>query len=92
MKKDIYSLIGNEIRAKLLVCLSKKSKNVTEMIQICGLTQSAVSQHLKKLKDGGLVTTKKMGKEIVYTLATKKAATISKMLITLQKTIQKNIS
>ena len=42
--------LRNEVRAKLFLCLSLKPKNVTEMIQTCGLEQSEVSQHLTKLK------------------------------------------
>lgn len=87
MPKDIYSALGNEVRVKLILCLAQKPKNVSQMIEICGLAQSAVSQHLNKLKKNGLVQTKKEGKEIYYSLKYKKAADISKLLVSLQKEI-----
>jgi DNA-binding transcriptional ArsR family regulator len=87
MPYDIYSALGNEVRVKLLLCLSRKAKNVTEMIQTCGLAQSAVSQHLSKLKSAGLVQTKKDGKEILYSLKYKQAAEISRLLQLLQKEV-----
>ena len=87
MSYDIFSAIGNEIRVKLLLCLSKKAKNVTEMINTCGLAQSAVSQHLAKLKSAKLVVTKKKGKEILYSLRSKKISSICLLLQKLQKEV-----
>lgn len=87
MPKDIYSVIGNKVRAKLILCLSQRPKNVTELINNCGLAQSAVSQHLRKLKNAGIVDTKKQGKEVFYYLKYKKAIEISKLLTSLESTI-----
>lgn len=87
MTRDIYTVLGNEVRAKLLLCLSRKSKTVTEMIQTCGLAQSAVSQHLAKLKSAQLVETTKKGKEVYYSLKHKKAADICRLLESLRKEI-----
>ena len=87
MSYDVYSAVGSEVRAKLLLCLYKKSKNVSELIHICGLSQSAVSQHLAKLKSAKLVETKKVGKEIQYSLKYKKAADISRLLHSLQQAV-----
>ena len=87
MSCTIYSAFGNEVRVKLLLCLSQKAKNVTELIRTCGLAQSAVSQHLRKLKSAQLVETKKEGKEIRYFLKYKKAAEIARLLQVLQKEV-----
>ncbi len=87
MAYDIYSVLGNEVRVKLLLCFSRKSKTVTEMIQTCGLAQSAVSQHLAKLKSAHLVETTKRGKEVYYSLKNKKAADVCRLLESLQKEI-----
>jgi DNA-binding transcriptional ArsR family regulator len=76
MPYDIYSAFGNKIRAKLILCLGSKSKNVTDLIGNCGLAQSAVSQHLSKLKKSGIVEAKKEGKAVYYSLKYKKAADI----------------
>jgi ArsR family transcriptional regulator len=87
MTYTIYSALGNEVRVKLLLCLSHRAKNVTEMIHTCGLSQSAVSQHLTKLKTAKLVETKKEGKEVLYFLKYKKAAEIGRLLQVLQKEV-----
>ena len=65
--KKIYAF-SNPVRLKLLCCLNKKSSNVNELIDNCGLAQSAVSQHLTKLKSAGLVKTNRRGKFIYYSL------------------------
>jgi DNA-binding transcriptional ArsR family regulator len=87
MPSDVYSAFGNQVRTKLILCLAQKSKNVTEMIQTCGLSQSAVSQHLHKLKQSGIVEAKKVGKEIFYSLKYKQAAEISKLLLSLEREV-----
>lgn len=87
MTDDVYSVFGNQIRSKLILCLAKKSKNVTELIKTCGLSQSAVSQHLGKLKKFGIVETKKDGKAVWYSLKYKKAADISKLLLSLEQEV-----
>jgi DNA-binding transcriptional ArsR family regulator len=88
MAYDIYSAFGNKIRTKLVLCLAQKAKNVSELISNCGLAQSAVSQHLAKLKLSGLVETKKEGKEVYYSLKYTKAAEISKLLMSLEKEVK----
>jgi ArsR family transcriptional regulator, virulence genes transcriptional regulator len=87
MTYDIYSAFGNKVRTKLIFCLSKKPKNVTELIHSCTLSQSAVSQHLCKLKKSGIVKTQKEGKEIWYSLKYKKAADISQLLLQLEQEV-----
>jgi ArsR family transcriptional regulator len=77
----ILSTFSNETRLKLLLCLSKGEKNVTELISNCELSQSAVSQHLEKLRSAGLVQTRKVGKEVYYSLIYPKAAQISNDLL-----------
>lgn len=88
MSYDLYSAIGNGVRVKLLLCLRRKAKSVTELIETCGLSQSAVSQHLAKLKSAGLVTTDRSGKQIRYSLKYKKAAYVCKSLLELEKEVR----
>ena len=77
MQNDIVSAFSNPVRLKLLCCLSKGKKNVHELIGNCGLAQSAVSQHLMKLKKAGLVKDEKNGKYVFYSLVHPKAAYIA---------------
>lgn len=87
MTNDVYSAFGNQVRTKLILCLAKKPKNVTELINTCHLSQSAVSQHLSKLKKSGIVETKKEGQVVWYSLKYKKAADISSLLVSLEREV-----
>ncbi len=80
MKSQVLSALANPVRLKLIICLSRGSKNVTELIGSCGLSQSAVSQHLEKLRTAGLVTTNRGGKEIYYALKDKETAKVGLVL------------
>lgn len=85
MDDQIFSIFANKTRLKLLVCLSQGEKNVTELIKNCGLSQSAVSQHLEKMRSTGIVSTRREGKEIIYSLIDPKAADISSELLKFAK-------
>ena len=81
MATEILSAFSNKVRLDLIVCLSGKERNVAQLKEICGLSQSAVSQHLKKLRDAGVVATKRDGKEIYYYLVFPQAASVSRSLL-----------
>ena len=80
MEYSAISALSNPVRIKLLCCLSKSSKNVAELMKNCGLAQSAVSQHLIKLKKAGLVRDEKQGKFVYYSLMDKNTAKVADML------------
>ncbi len=83
------SALSNPVRIKLLCCLSKSSKNVAELMENCGLAQSAVSQHLIKLKKSGLVKDRKQGKFVYYSLTDRKTAQVANLLINYCKEVKK---
>jgi ArsR family transcriptional regulator len=77
MQSQTLSSLANVTRLKLLICLSEGKKNVTELIEKCTLSQSAVSQHLEKLRSSGIVKSEKVGKEVYYTLVNPEVAKLS---------------
>lgn len=79
-EKDICKAFGNKDRLRLLDCLSKP-QNVTELQNHCPFSQSALSQHLKILRDSGLVQTQKKGKQIIYKVANEKVSKITNLLL-----------
>lgn len=68
-------------RLKILICLGERPKNVSEMISVCNLSQSAVSQHLSKLKKAGLIKSDCAGREKIYKLTDQRYKVISEILI-----------
>lgn len=56
-------------RLLALCALCEKSHAVGDLEEVTGLGQSALSQHLAKLRGDGLVSTKRHGQTITYELA-----------------------
>jgi len=83
--KNVLRAFSSLPRIKLLLCLKEEEKNVSQLIKNCRLSQSAVSQHLTKLKNWGLVSCQKQGKEVYYKLDKKNAAEIAEKLLVFYK-------
>ena len=66
-KAKLFSLLGNEVRLKivrLFLCYEKMC--VCDLSDVLQMKQSPVSQHLRKLKDGGILKNKRDGMTIFY--------------------------
>ena len=63
------NLAGNEVRLKILYLISKEERLcVCDLSDILSMNIAAVSQHLRKLKDGRLLDNEKAGQTIFYFL------------------------
>ena len=68
---SLLRLIGEENRLKIL-CILKQGKHcVCEIERHLNLSQSLISHHLKDLKETGLISDKKNGLRIYYSLTDK---------------------
>ncbi|GAB3878965.1 metalloregulator ArsR/SmtB family transcription factor [Hymenobacter segetis] len=65
----VLALAGNEVRLQMLFLLADEQLCVCDLADVLQMTISAVSQHLRKLKDGGVVTARKAGQTVFYTLS-----------------------
>jgi DNA-binding transcriptional ArsR family regulator len=66
---NILALAGNEVRLKIIYLLEEEVQLCPcDLSDILGMTIPAVSQHLRKLKDGGVVQTRKEAQTIYYSL------------------------
>lgn len=64
------SLMGNQVRLKLLFLLhAEKRLCVCDMSDILDMNVSAISQHLRKMKDRKLIYTEREGQTIYYYLS-----------------------
>jgi len=63
----VFSLLGNEVRLKIMTLfLHYERMCVCDLSDILKMKQSPISQHLRKLKDGGLLENKREGMTIFY--------------------------
>lgn len=72
--------IGHEGRLMILCHLVGGEKSVTDLEKLLSARQAAVSQQLSRLRAEGLVTPRRDGKTIYYSLADERAARILAVL------------
>ncbi|WP_067277350.1 ArsR/SmtB family transcription factor [Streptomyces jeddahensis] len=65
---EILALLGDRTRLALLHQLADGEADVTTLTTACGAARPAVSQHLARLRLAGLVTTRKDGRRVIYSL------------------------
>jgi len=72
--------MANANRLMILCRLVKGEETVGELVTEVGLSQSAVSQHLIKMKEAGLVVSERRGQQVYYSLASDEVKSILKTL------------
>ncbi|MCM8778176.1 MAG: metalloregulator ArsR/SmtB family transcription factor [Candidatus Omnitrophica bacterium] len=65
---DIFKVLGDATRAKILLALSKDELCVCDIAHVLGLSISAVSHQLRMLRNLGLVKYRNEGRMVFYTL------------------------
>jgi DNA-binding transcriptional ArsR family regulator len=70
MKKaaELFKLLSVDKRIEIIERLKKEAMSVNTLADALGVTQSAVSQHLRVLKASGLVNDERRGYWIYYSL------------------------
>ena len=67
--EKMLKLLANSKRLLILCNLLKKECSVNELTDLVNLSQSALSQHLAKMRTEGLVGTHKQGTTIYYRIS-----------------------
>ncbi|MFB6286768.1 MAG: ArsR/SmtB family transcription factor, partial [Candidatus Bipolaricaulia bacterium] len=65
----ICGLMANPKRLEIIDQLSRGESSVNELAEAMGISKANVSQHLSLLRDGQLVTSRKDGQHVYYSLA-----------------------
>jgi DNA-binding transcriptional ArsR family regulator len=68
--------LAHESRLMILCLLAEGERSVSELEQLLSLRQPTVSQQLARLRADGLVSTRREGKIIYYSLASEEARAI----------------
>ena len=66
---DLLKAMSNENRLLILCHLGEKERSVSELNNFIDLSQSSLSQHLARLRQDGLVKTRRESQTIFYTIA-----------------------
>lgn len=71
---EFAKALADDTRQKIMSLCCCKQLNVSEIVDALEVAQPTVSHHLKILKNAGLVTAQRRGKEILYILNQRRLA------------------
>jgi DNA-binding transcriptional ArsR family regulator len=66
--EEVWDALGDRTRRAIVLCLSEGPRAVGDLATFVPVSRSAVSQHLKVLKDAGLVAERAEGTRRIYRL------------------------
>ncbi|HZQ07275.1 MAG TPA: metalloregulator ArsR/SmtB family transcription factor [Anaerolineae bacterium] len=65
---QIFQALSDLTRVKVVFALTGGERNVNDIADLVGASPSAVSHHLRRLKDAGLVTFHRHGNQVFYSI------------------------
>lgn len=79
----LLTSLASEPRLRVLCRLREGEASVGELAVQCGLSQPAMSQQLKRLREAGLVRTRRQGQTILHGIASREAEAVLDVLYAL---------
>jgi ArsR family transcriptional regulator, arsenate/arsenite/antimonite-responsive transcriptional repressor len=65
----VYAALGDEHRQRILLTFERGEKlNVGQIVAVSTLSRTAVSHHLRILREAGVLSSEKVGKEVYFWL------------------------
>ena len=65
----VFTALGDEHRQRILLTFERGERlNVGQIVDVSTLSRSAVSHHLKILREAGVLASEKVGKEVYFWL------------------------
>ena len=68
---SVLKLLANQQRLLLLCALINREHTVSELEDLTGLSQSSMSQHLARLREENIVSTRREAQRIFYAVSDK---------------------
>jgi DNA-binding transcriptional ArsR family regulator len=63
---DVFNAVAEPQRRSILEFIAGDERSVSEIVDALELAQPSVSKHLRVLRDVGLVSTRRRGKQVLY--------------------------
>jgi DNA-binding transcriptional ArsR family regulator len=63
---ELFRAFSDTSRVRLLSALAEQELNVGTLAELVGISESAISHHLRGLRQMGLVKARRNGKEVFY--------------------------
>jgi DNA-binding transcriptional ArsR family regulator len=77
---ELLKAIAHPVRIEIIARLKADGCNVSEIQKNLGLPQSTVSQHLKILRNAGVLSSRREGNKVCYTIEKKEVLEIIRIL------------
>jgi DNA-binding transcriptional ArsR family regulator/YHS domain-containing protein len=74
LQEDTLKVVANQKRLEIIQLLNNRELPVNEMVEMLGIRQANLSQHLSLLREAKIVTTRRVGVTIYYSLTDLKVA------------------
>ncbi|MDD3846246.1 MAG: metalloregulator ArsR/SmtB family transcription factor [Syntrophorhabdaceae bacterium] len=68
IRSNIIKAMGHPVRLMMIECLKEGTQSFSELFDLFSLDKSTVSKHLLVLKEAGIVTSQKVGTDMIYKL------------------------
>ena len=63
---ELFRAFGDTSRVRILYAIIQKEMNTSLLAELIGVTESAVSHHMRGLRQMHLVKSRRVGKEVFY--------------------------
>lgn len=77
---SVFKIMADETRLKIITALQGKEKNEKEIVEELGMLQSTIANHMGKLCQSGILTKRKEGKTVYFSISEEKVGEIRKGL------------
>ncbi len=82
----LLSIASNEVRLKILFLLNMESELCPcDIADILGMSVPAISQHIRKIKDAGIITARREGQTLYYSLNEDETGILNNIFKTIKK-------
>jgi len=65
---ELFRAFSDTSRVRIMSALLEGEKNVSTLAQLVGISESAVSHHMRGLRQTRIVTARRDGKEVYYSI------------------------
>lgn len=74
LQEEVFKVLANQKRLEIIQLLSGTQLSVNEMVEMLGIPQANLSQHLSPMRRAGLLKVNRIGTKVYYQLADQRIA------------------
>ena len=78
---ELFRAFSDTSRVRIMSALLSGEKNVSTLAQLAGITESAVSHHMRGLRQMHIVIARRDGKEVYYSITDRHIITLFKQCV-----------